>query len=77
MDTSKTYQERVAEAVNEAIETTGVTVTWLCGTTGIPRSTMERRLRGLSPFTVAELASIASALRMQPEQFSSTQVLAS
>lgn len=64
MDTSTGYAATVAAAVREAIENSGVTVVWLCETTGIPRTTLTRRLAGHASFTVAELDAIASALRI-------------
>lgn len=63
----QSYQERVARTVAAAIADSGVTGVWLCERTGIPRTTMHRRLTGLSPFTVAELDAIAGALRVPVE----------
>lgn len=57
-----------AAAINTAtvVRDSGVKMTWLCEKTGIPRTTMARRLDGLAPFTVAELDAIAGALRVNP-----------
>lgn len=55
---------RVAEAVSEQIKSSGVTLVWLCEHTGIPRSTLVRRLNGSTPFDLNELERIASALRL-------------
>lgn len=56
--------EQVAERVGEMINKTGVTVVWLCEATGIPRSTMIRRLNGHTAFDLNELDRIAQALRI-------------
>lgn len=55
-------ERRVAEAVAAAMQTAGVTQTALASDTGIPLSTLNRRLLGHQPFTIRELASIATAL---------------
>lgn len=54
----------VAAEVAHRINDSGVTVVWLCGATGIPRSTLTRRLSGHSSFTLNELERIAGALRV-------------
>lgn len=59
MDTLTT---RTAAAVSAAIEAAGQTQLGVSEATGIPRATLIRRLRGLSPFTVAELEKIAEVL---------------
>lgn len=59
-----TAAQRVAAVVAEQIKDSGVTVVWLCERTGIPRSTLLRRLQGAVPFDVNELDLIASALRV-------------
>lgn len=56
--------ERVAARISEQIRESGVTLTWLCVKTGIPKSTMLRRLNGHSPFNLNELDRLADALRM-------------
>lgn len=56
--------DRVATAVSAQIEDSGVTIVWLCERTGIPRSTMVRRLSGHTPFNLNELDRIAEALRI-------------
>ena len=52
----------VTDAVNAALEQRGESVQGLALATGIPRTTLIRRLGGFSPFTVAELDAIAAAL---------------
>lgn len=59
--------DRAAERVAEQIKASGVTVVWLCETTGIPRSTLLRRLNGHAPFTLSEIDRIAAALRVSPD----------
>lgn len=56
--------QRVADRITEAIRGSGVTLVWLCDRTGIPRSTMNRRMAHPSDFTVNELERVASALRI-------------
>ncbi len=56
--------EAVAAKVAEEIDKAGVTVVWLCEKTGIPRSTLNRRLRGYPSFNLNELERIAEALRI-------------
>lgn len=52
----------VANAVVEAMEERGKSQLALSEATGIPRTTLLRRLAGLSPFTVSELEAIAGYL---------------
>lgn len=59
-----TDSEKVARRVGDLIKESGVTVVWLCDETGIPRSTMLRRLNAHSAFNINELASIAAALQV-------------
>jgi predicted transcriptional regulator len=54
----------VASEVSKQISKSGVTVVWLCEETGIPRSTLSRRLSSRSSFTLNELQRIAEALRV-------------
>lgn len=63
MEQTATIAERVSAQVAALIKDSGVTVVWLCGKTGIPRSTMLRRLDGHQPFNLNELDRIAEALR--------------
>lgn len=59
-----TTTEQVAQHVTQKVKESGVTVTWLCEATGIPRTTMHRRLSGLAAFDINELERIAKALRV-------------
>jgi response regulator of citrate/malate metabolism len=66
MQTAPTgYAAQVAVKVEKAITAAGFTVTAISAATGISRETLRRRLAG-SPFTVAELASIAHVIKAQP-----------
>lgn len=59
-----TTAQKVAELVARRIDESGVTLTWLCEHSGIPRTTLMRRLRGTTPFDLNELDRIATALRI-------------
>ena len=61
MDTS-TASHRVALAVREQLRKSGKTQLDVVDATGIPRTTLNRRMTGNSPFTVNELDLIASFL---------------
>lgn len=54
----------VADRVVAAMETKGATRLGISEATGIPRTTLLRRLSGASSFTVAELDAIARALEV-------------
>lgn len=58
---STSYAAAVAANVDQAIKAAGLSVLKLAQATGIPRTTLDRRLRsnGFSPFSVAELKAIA------------------
>lgn len=62
MDTAADLTQAIAKAVQEAMGRAGVNTHNLVKVTGIPRTTLDRRLTGLSPFTTAELAHVAHAL---------------
>ena len=59
MDTLKTT---VAARVRAAIDAAGLTLLGLSEATGIPRTTLTRRLSGVSSFTVEELEALAREL---------------
>lgn len=61
--------QRVATAVSEAIAAKELTQVSISEATGIPRTTLIRRLRGQSPFTIAELQAIAAVLDEDPATF--------
>ena len=64
MEQTTTTAETVAATVAAQIQSSGVTIVWLCEKTGIPRSTMNRRLSGHAAFNLNELDRIAQALRV-------------
>lgn len=65
-----TRTEQVAAAVEAAMTTAGIGKDKLAERSGIPQTTLKRRLLGGSPgFTVDELERIASALGVEPESF--------
>jgi predicted transcriptional regulator len=64
MEHTTTTAERVSAQVVKQIKERGVTVVWLCDQTGIPRSTMLRRLSGRTPFDLNELERVSSALHV-------------
>ena len=61
MDTNQ-YVNAVAQTTFKAMRAAGETQLGLSKKTGIPRTTLARRFGGTSPFTVAELSAIATAL---------------
>ena len=53
---------RIARAVSQAIKDAGLSENAVATRSGIPQSTLNRRLSGLTPLTVVELAAIAGVL---------------
>ena len=64
MDAHTSHTEDVASAVREAIDAAHETPGGVALATGIPRTTLLRRLSGRSPFNVEELAAIARHLEV-------------
>jgi transcriptional regulator with XRE-family HTH domain len=64
---ARPYPQIVAEAVKQAMTAANHTEASLSEASGIPRVTLRRRLLGVTPFTVAELAAIAAALGVSVE----------
>lgn len=62
---STTTANLVSARIAGQIKESGVTLAWLCERTGIPRTTMHRRLAGHSAFNLNELDRIAQALRVE------------
>lgn len=58
------YAQRIAEKVTAAIQAAGLSQREVAAETGIPLVTLNRRLNGHAPFTVAELYCVAVALRV-------------
>lgn len=63
---SSLYQRTLAAEVASAIERAEQSTLSVSNATGIPRTTLIRRLNGNSPFTVTELADIATFIDMSP-----------
>jgi hypothetical protein len=63
---SSLYQRSLAAEVASAIERADQSTLSVSNATGIPRTTLIRRLNGNSPFTVTELADIATFIDMSP-----------
>jgi len=64
-----TTAERIAQSVSQAIVTAGKSKSWLAEATGIPYSTLGRKLLGKTEFNFSELLSIAEALEISPARF--------
>lgn len=60
MDTPEATSRALAGAVAEALAEAGITQREASRLTAIPLTTLSRRLTGHSPFTVLELAALAS-----------------
>lgn len=63
------YQSRVAAEVRAELHRRNIAAEHVVAATGISRGTMSRRLNGLLPFTVDELAAIAAMLGVEPSMF--------
>lgn len=60
---SKTYSQAVARNVLAAIRTSGLSFAAVAEASGVPRSTLDRKLRiGVGDLTVREVKSLADAL---------------
>lgn len=66
--------EHVALRVSALVKESGVTKTWLCERTGIPRTTLDRLLNGHSAFNLNQLDRIAGALRVSTTVLLNEQV---
>ena len=56
------YSQAVSAKVNQAREDAGLSVLSLSEKTGIPRSTLDRKIHGHADFSVREIKAIAIAL---------------
>jgi transposase InsO family protein len=72
MAPTDTYTESVREAVIRALAAAGASVNAVAAGTGIPQSTLSRRING-SPFTLPELHRIAEHLGIPVGQLSDPQ----
>lgn len=59
---STDYSRSAAEAVNEIRREAKISVLALAKATGIPNTTLDRKLRGIGDLTIREAAAIAAAL---------------
>jgi len=64
-----TYREQVAAEVRAAIARKHITALAVSEQTGIPRSTLSRKLNALAPLTVDEAVEIARVLGVEPGTF--------
>lgn len=60
MDTPESTSAGIAAAVRAALDRAGITRRDAALRTGIPLTTLQRRLTGRSPFLVTELSALAS-----------------
>jgi transcriptional regulator with XRE-family HTH domain len=60
--TNASLTESLAATIRELMENQGRSVNNLADSTGIPFSTLRRRVRGLRPFTTTELDLVATEL---------------
>jgi hypothetical protein len=68
-DTPPAYEAAVAREVEKAMTATGHTVLSLAEATTIPRITLQRHFKGLTPFNARELQLVAAVLGVSPSQF--------
>lgn len=61
--------EWIAQQVQNALDNEQRSKRWLSDTTGIPYSTLNRKMSGHVEFRFSELLSIAEALRISPKKF--------
>lgn len=53
------------DRLNRAIEESGMTIKAVAKRAGIPRYTLDRRLKGVGDFTAAEIVGLTKALRLK------------
>lgn len=73
MDTPTDFVSRVTAAVLRVMEARNCTQASLSEATGIPRTTLIRKLRGHSDFTVRDLERIAAHLGVSVTTFTEEQ----
>lgn len=66
---ARAIDAEVVGLVKTAIENRAVPLQRLADTSGIPRTTLKRKLAGFSSFTVVDLILIAQALEVPNDQF--------
>lgn len=62
MDNTTETSRKVAAAVAEALSTADISVLAAAERTGIPRATLDRRLKGVTAFDIVELELMATML---------------
>lgn len=66
---TQTVRQMVASAVTFELGRADRSKRWLSEKTGIPYSTLDRRLKGQKDFTFTDLANIANVLGVSPSVF--------
>jgi len=69
MDNTTDTSRKVAAAVAEALATADISVLAAAERTGIPRSTLDRCLKGIRAFNIVELELVADLLGVGVERF--------
>lgn len=67
MGSDEAYSRRIAARVLAAIDEKNLAYTAVGEAAGIPKSTFERRIKGLNPFDTDEIDAVARVLGMAPE----------
>ena len=75
---STTYAAAVAAKIRTAIEEKGISVLSVATSTGIPRTTLDRRFKsdGAAPFTVREIKKIANILGISASELTTVYEIA-
>ncbi|MCC3333518.1 helix-turn-helix domain-containing protein [Nocardia abscessus] len=61
------WSQRVATGLRSAITASGLSVRSLSEITGIPLSTLNRRVRGFAPWDTAQIEAVAEAIQCDPK----------
>lgn len=67
MGSDDAYSRRIAARVRAAIDEKNLAYTAVGEQAGIPKSTFERRIKGINPFDTDELDAVAAVLGTTPE----------
>lgn len=70
------YSRRVAARIRAAIDERKLAYTAVGEEAGIPKSTFERRIKGVNPFDTDEIDAIARVLKVKPESLVSDSTAA-
>lgn len=68
MGSDDAYSRRVAARIRAAIDDKELAYTTIGELAGIPKSTFERRIKGVNPFDTDEIDAVARVLKMTPEE---------